>query len=217
MKSTAHERSNARHGFTLVELLVVMVIIGILISLLLPAIASAQRRAQTQSCSSNLHQMQLALLTYASEHTFVLPANDAQSKWFEKISPHLGKKATTSQAGIGRIFRCPSGEVIRKFGARLVTTSTPGAIDLVTLQWGKSGNPARIDQISTPASHVGFLDFLPEYQDGLSSKGDYQSVMGNNAQKVRLLRHSGRSLNVVFMDGHAGNFKGGAEIEQIWP
>lgn len=217
MKMKANGRWNPGRGFTLVELLVVIAIIGLLIALLLPALAAAQRRAQLQACTSNLHQLQLAQIAYAGERMFLLPANDTQSKWFEKLSPYLGKKASSSQTGIGRIFRCPSGEVIRKFGARQVTSSTSGTIDLTTLQWGKSGLPARLDRIEVPGSHVGFLDFLPEYEDGLSSKGQYQSVMGNTAQSVRVLRHSNRSMNVVFMDGHAGNFPGGADIEQIWP
>ena len=57
---------NKTRGFTLVEMLVVIVIIGMLAGLLLPVLVKAKKHARVVRCGNNLHQLQLAVVQYTA-------------------------------------------------------------------------------------------------------------------------------------------------------
>jgi len=70
-----------RNGFTLVELLVVIVIIGILSSLLLPAITYAIFRAKVTACQHGQQQLYKLGLVYSTSHKAQWPSARGGDLW----------------------------------------------------------------------------------------------------------------------------------------
>jgi prepilin-type N-terminal cleavage/methylation domain-containing protein len=63
-----------QRGFTLIELLVVIAIIAILAEILLPVLAQAREKAIRTQCMSNLHQLEIAIASYAVDSQDKLPS-----------------------------------------------------------------------------------------------------------------------------------------------
>lgn len=68
-------RSHARRALTLAELVVVVAILGVLAALLVPAASAARAQARTRVCQSNLRQLTMGWLSYASDHGDMLPGS----------------------------------------------------------------------------------------------------------------------------------------------
>lgn len=117
MKVTLRSRKQA---FTLIELLVVITIIAILAALLFPVLGGIQEYGRRVSCLSNLHQLTVAWLAYASDHKGTLicgsPGGSGGMKgWVDTGTDAecVEKGALFPYARDAKVYRCPSDDSTR--------------------------------------------------------------------------------------------------------
>jgi prepilin-type N-terminal cleavage/methylation domain-containing protein/prepilin-type processing-associated H-X9-DG protein len=101
-----------RSGFTLVEVLVVIVILAVLMSLLLPAIGAVRGTARRTQCVNNLRQVALATTNFASQHRGKYPAamlspgstlvDSIGWSWMVQILPFLDRQDIYDRFDLGK-------------------------------------------------------------------------------------------------------------------
>lgn len=96
------ERRTAHHGFTLVELLVVVAIIALLIAILLPVLGKAKEAARVVQCASHLRGQGTATMMFAQDHNGYLPKQDVP-KDADPADPAVGSNGLGA-AWCSRVF-----------------------------------------------------------------------------------------------------------------
>jgi prepilin-type N-terminal cleavage/methylation domain-containing protein/prepilin-type processing-associated H-X9-DG protein len=185
-----------QRGFTLMELLVVLVIVAVLAALLVPVLGRVQAQARGTQCSNNMRQLAIAALGYANDHNMSLPVTTHQrssggKSWSVTLQEYAGGKI---------VFRCPADELKDRAYTYVIndflTPNPAGAPNLDYSTLTKLEQPARTilfgeaTQTYANTDHFHFSDYA-----GVSMPPEIL------AQQIAVERHLG-SANYAFADAH---------------
>ena len=79
MKTICRMLKRDSKGFTLVELMVVLLIIGILVAIAVPVYGATQRNAKEKACRANIRTIEGAVQQYAADNNGAIPKGEVKN------------------------------------------------------------------------------------------------------------------------------------------
>ena len=173
-----------RAGFSLIELLLVIVIIAMLAAMISPATAAIRKRADTTACANNLRQIGVAVQLYV---------NDNENRYPKIETDPLKDAVYEDQEGVGGML-----ETLGKYGLTEDTLKCPADMQREQPAHGTYGlsyewRPMVDGESRTAPSMVGRGGAMTVNPSRLRQVTDFFPV------------HSGRR-NLLFADGHVRSF-----------
>jgi len=224
MKNPA--RSSPPGGFSLVELLVVIVTMAILAALLLPALSSAKAKSKGIACLSNLKQLGIAIRAYADDSAGNIPFGPEAPPFISPLDLYPSTGAPTSLISLNggapvalglllqgyvasqpKILFCPGSDQFVDSDAQLAQVGVGQA--QCSYYYRHAGNTQLFDS-STPflPTHIK-LDNLGANRNGLPicALAMYTQFLCSPAlapyNVLPSTHHQQRYADILFSDGHA--------------
>ncbi len=217
--------SRPPQGFTLIEMLVVIVIIGVLMGIIFPVINSARQISRVARCATNLRAIGQAWQMYLDDYRGYFPPYVLQMWWqyggvepaefnaigpgppIRPLNPYVGASLEDASANVTEVFRCPSDRPIHHWDESLGEGVTRGRTAFQYFGNAYMLNPLLLykddpDQPG-PQFYRMAVHFVQIDHSSLVLAGDCQWYYSVNDRRWDANFHNGDDrMNLLFLDGH---------------
>lgn len=202
-----------RAGFTLVELLVVILIVGVIAAILIPVVGSVRETARKGTCMSNLRQLGVATQLYLADHANVMyphNVNQGQYFWRDFLRPYIPKVSAMEGEGTRQrdALYCPDILKTRPNNDTQFRYTGYGKNANLGRTEGSPGMCKRITSVYSPSEVVLFWDDAQE----TNSDGGWPKSLSywQGAWYQLAFRHHGK-CHILFLDAHVASVEKGAQ------
>lgn len=213
-----------KHGFTLVELLVVVSIVTVMVGLLMPAVQQAREAARRTTCRNNLKQIGLALSDYENVNRVLPPSCTGDmaygvwypqpwqfrlQSWTSMILPFLDQQALWSEIDFSKSALDPlnlpvATQVLSVF--RCPTYSGP-AYSQSPLYMALSPNYALRNYVAMGATTIGKLWHKPNGVFYASSSTRFSDIKDGISMTI-FVAETRETNMAVWIDGTTASLAG---------